>query len=182
MHDAPGHDGVRRWVAGLNQLNRARPALHAADDDPSSFVWIVGDDDRNSIVVYLRRAGVDQIDDQVPVLLNATPTPMPSYRVGVPFAGDWVVLADGDAADFGNSDYRAAQGARDTISTTPEPLHGQPHTPGPGRGTAVCPRAGSVIAACPVSAVTVRASGDTTGVGPSYVSTSAAGARPTSSR
>jgi 1,4-alpha-glucan branching enzyme len=127
LHDAPGHDGVRRWVTALNELYRSRSALHTADDDPDSFVWIVGDDDRNSAFAYLRRDGSDEHDDHVLVVLNATPTPMPSYRLGVPVPGDWDVLLDSDDPRFGGSGYRIAQGAGDTSRSEPGPLHGHAH-------------------------------------------------------
>ena len=128
LHDAPGHVGVRRWVAALNELYRSRPALHAADDDPSSFVWVVGDDVENSVVAYLRRSGADQGADQVLVVLNATPTPRTEYCVGVPVPGGWEVLLDGDDEAFGGSGFRAADGASSVLTSEPEPLHGQPHS------------------------------------------------------
>ena len=34
LHDAPGHEGVRRLVADLNALYAAEPALHTGDADP----------------------------------------------------------------------------------------------------------------------------------------------------
>jgi len=135
LHDAPGHEGVRRWVTALNELYRTRPALHAADDDPFSFQWVVGDDELNSIVAYLRRARAGDSDrddaasatDQVLVVLNATPTPHAGYRIGVPVAGEWQVLLDGDAPVFGGSGFRDAHDAGTVAVAHPGEAHGQGH-------------------------------------------------------
>ena len=124
LHDRPGHEGVRRWIRALNELYRSRPALHASDHDPSSFEWVVGDDDLNSVVAYLRRADTEEGRDQVLVVLNATPTPHSGYRIGVPVEGDWTVLLDGDATEFGGSGYRDVQGAGAVVPTRPGELHG----------------------------------------------------------
>ncbi|MDQ2678848.1 MAG: 1,4-alpha-glucan branching protein GlgB [Actinomycetota bacterium] len=124
LHDRPGHEGVRRWITALNELYRSRPALHAADHDPITFEWIIGDDDQNSIVAYLRRAGTEAGSDQVLVVLNATPTPHAGYRIGVPVGGDWQVLLDGDATEFGGSGYRDAHGADTVVATRSGEAHG----------------------------------------------------------
>ena len=130
LHDLAGNEGVRRWVAALNALYRSRPALHESDHLPETFAWVVGDDESNSIVAYLRRA-VGEVDasaagysDQVLVVLNATPTPHRGYRLGVPVPGDWEVLLDSDAAEFGGSDYRRHHGAGSRVRTEPGARHG----------------------------------------------------------
>ncbi len=134
LHDSPGHEGVRRWITALNELHRTRPALHASDDDPYCFEWIVADDDRNSVAVYLRRSrapdGCDpeQPTDQVLVVLNATPTPHPHYRIGVPVEGEWEVLLDGDDDRFGGSGHRTRHGGGDVVASRPEPSHGRPQS------------------------------------------------------
>jgi len=124
LHDAPGHDGVRRWVAALNDLYRRRPALHLADDDASSFEWVVGDDAGNSVFVYLRRDLRAPDEDLVLVVLNATATPFEEYRVGVPVPGAWQVLLDGDDPTFGGSGFRDRHGAGTQPCTAAEPAHG----------------------------------------------------------
>jgi len=123
LHDAPGHEGVRRWVAELNQLYRGEPALHVGDDDARSFDWVVGDDRENSVLAYLRRDTTDP-DGARPVLvvLNATPTPFEDYRIGVDTAGAWHVLVDSDREQFGGSGFAAGN---DILQTIEEPRHGR---------------------------------------------------------
>jgi 1,4-alpha-glucan branching enzyme len=124
LHDAEGHRGVRSWVATLNELYTSTPALHAADADPSSFEWVVGDDRENSVFVYLRRVpGGDE--PPVLVVLNATPTPLEGYRIGVPTPGRWSVLADSDDEAHGGSGYRSQRGAASVEEASTGRLHGR---------------------------------------------------------
>jgi 1,4-alpha-glucan branching enzyme len=102
LHDAPLHAGVRLWVAALNELYRAEPALAAGDADPAGFRWIIGDDDTHSVFAWLR---LDPTDGGRPVLavINATPTVHFGYRIGVPQGGRWVELLNSDAEIYGGS-------------------------------------------------------------------------------
>jgi 1,4-alpha-glucan branching enzyme len=100
LHDAAGHQGVRHWVAHLNRIYAAEPALHRGDCDPAGFRWVIGDDHTHSVFAWLRLA-----DGHRPVLVvaNATPGVHTDYRIGVPVAGRWVELANSDAATFDGS-------------------------------------------------------------------------------
>ncbi len=101
QRDLPGHAGVQRWVAKLNEVYRSEPAMHRNELDPSGFEWVVLDDGANSVLVWLRLG----LDDDRPVLCiqNLTPVPRPGYRVGVPESGLWEVLLNSDEAEFGGS-------------------------------------------------------------------------------
>lgn len=72
-------------VRDLNRLHSALPALHALDHRPEGFSWVVGDDSRNSVFAYLRRAAPGS-RDVVLAVVNMTPVVRPGYRLGVPFA------------------------------------------------------------------------------------------------
>jgi 1,4-alpha-glucan branching enzyme len=86
----PAHDGVRRLVAALNDLQARLPALWVGDDDPSGTCWWLDADDREQSVCSLAR--VDPLGGGVAVVAaNLTPVPRPGYRLGVPLAV--VVLA-----------------------------------------------------------------------------------------
>ncbi len=99
--DDDRHRGVARWVRRLNDLYREQPGLH--DDGPgaTSFEWISVDDVDQSVLVWRRGHG----DDEVVVLANFTPVPHDDYALFVPVAGDWTVLANSDDLDFGGSGY-----------------------------------------------------------------------------
>ncbi len=125
LHDAPGHEGVRRWVAALNDVYRDRPALHRSDDDDAGFEWVVGDDSTNCVFVYLRRDRQGNHEDLVLVVLNATATPFEQYRVGVPVAGEWQVLLDGDDPTYGGSGFRERHVRDSLVHSDAAPMHGQ---------------------------------------------------------
>ena len=94
------HSGVSRWVADLNQLMKDQPALHQKDSDPEGFQWVIGDDAANSVFAFIRFGS-----DGPPVLFvaNFTPVPRHGYRLGVPTAGEWKELLNGDNVRYGGS-------------------------------------------------------------------------------
>jgi 1,4-alpha-glucan branching enzyme len=127
LHDAPGHSGVRAWVAALNEVYRSVPALHRGDTDASSFEWVVGDDRENSVFAYLRHASASEGRVTAPpvlVVLNCTPSPLQGYRVGVPEPGRWQTLLDSDDEAYGGSGFRRSNGAADGAETSPGEMHG----------------------------------------------------------
>jgi 1,4-alpha-glucan branching enzyme len=119
LHDAPLHDGVRRWVAALNELYRTEPALARGDADPAGFRWIIGDDDTHSVFAWLR---IDPAGAAPPVLavVNATPTVHHGYRIGVPVGGRWIELLNSDAEFYGGS----GMGNLGALDADPHPWHG----------------------------------------------------------
>ena len=111
------HAGVQGWVRRLNELYVELPALHQADRDPEGFRWVVGDDDEQSVLAFVRQA-----DDSDPVLVvaNFTPVPRAGYGLGVPPAAEWELVANSDDVGYGGS------GADVFASCVPdgEALHG----------------------------------------------------------
>ncbi len=55
--EKPLHAGVQRWVADLNRLLRATPALHERDFDSDGFAWVDASDAGASVIAFERRAG-----------------------------------------------------------------------------------------------------------------------------
>jgi 1,4-alpha-glucan branching enzyme len=96
----PAHRGVHDWVAALNAVYRAEPALHADDDTPAGFAWLIGDDRENTVLAWLRSAPGAR---PVLVVANLTPAVRDDYRVGVPVGGPWQELLSGDDRRFGGS-------------------------------------------------------------------------------
>jgi len=119
LHDTPNHDGVRRWVATLNDIYRREPALSRGDAEPNGFRWIIGDDDTHSVFAWLR---LDPAGEAPPVLAvaNATTTVHHGYRVGVPVGGRWIELVNSDADVHGGS----GTGNLGAIDTDAHPWHG----------------------------------------------------------
>jgi 1,4-alpha-glucan branching enzyme len=94
------HAGILDWVAALNHLHRDEPALHRCDNTADGFRWVIGNDDANSIVAFLRLATGHR---PVLVVCNFTAVPRNGYRIGVPDAGRWTTLLNGDDHRFGGS-------------------------------------------------------------------------------
>jgi 1,4-alpha-glucan branching enzyme len=134
--ERPEHEGVRQWVADLNQLYRQSPALYERDDDPGGMQWVEQHDGANSVLAFLRWS-----DDGQPMLFvgNFTPVVRHGYTVGVPelVAGRgsptaWHEALNSDASIYGGSgignlgavDVRAqpAQGFERSLRLTLPPL------------------------------------------------------------
>lgn len=140
----PAHDGVRRLVAALNDLQARLPALWVGDDDPSATCWWLDADDREQSVCSLAR--VDPVGGGVVVVAaNLTPVPRPGYRLGVPRQGGWRVECSTDDLRFGGSGHEVVPGGGDTVVADPDtPWQGQP---------------GSLLVSLPPLAVVVLAPG-----------------------
>ncbi|HEX3062204.1 MAG TPA: 1,4-alpha-glucan branching protein GlgB [Usitatibacter sp.] len=94
------HSGLQRWVADLNRAYRGHPALHKLDFSGEGFRWVDNHDSDDSVLTYLRMA------PGAPPLLaacNFTPVVRQGYRVGVPCAGGWREVLNGDAPFYGGS-------------------------------------------------------------------------------
>ncbi|MDH3752294.1 MAG: 1,4-alpha-glucan branching protein GlgB [Acidimicrobiia bacterium] len=116
----PAHAGVCSWVTELNRIYRSERALHALDNDPTGFQWVIGDDADNSVLGFLRHAPGER---SILAVANFTPVPRRGYRVGVPVGGDWIELANSDGETFGGSGMTTGVGI-----ATAEPSHGHDHS------------------------------------------------------
>jgi 1,4-alpha-glucan branching enzyme len=116
----PSHKGLQRWVRDLNTVYRGEPALYELDADAGGFEWIDCSDNQRSVVSFLRKGR--QPGGEVLFVCNFTPVVHHNYRIGVPHAGEWKELLNGDATLYGGS----GQGNLGTVSTAPVATHGHP--------------------------------------------------------
>jgi len=118
----PEHEGLRRWVADLNRLYRAEPALYQVDFEQSGFEWVDCNDSEQSVLSFLRRPR----GGGAPVLVvcNFTPVPRTNYIVGVPTGGYWREIANSDAALYGGSGVGNLGG----VESAPVSAHGRFHS------------------------------------------------------
>jgi 1,4-alpha-glucan branching enzyme len=119
LEEKPPHLGVKRYVADLNTLYAAEPALHELDTGGEGFAWIDCHDHSGSTLTFTRK---DRKGDIVVVLCNFTPLPRPGFRIGVPRPGTWRELLNGDDEAYGGSGIVNA-GALETEEVE---SHGQP--------------------------------------------------------
>ncbi len=118
--DYPVHAGLQRWVADLNRLYRAEPALHDAEFLPEGFEWIDCGDTDQSIVSLMRKGR--STPDIVVAVFNFTPVPRHGYLVGVPRGGLWKEVLNSDALEYGGS----GQGNFGGVEAASQPWHGRP--------------------------------------------------------
>jgi len=116
------HAGVKRWVADLNRLYCAEPALHQRDCGDLGFQWVEAGDAASSTVAFLRWGKENQ--EVVLAVGNFTPVVRSGYRVGVPSIGRWAELLNSDAVDYGGS----GQGNLGGVDAELVPAHGFPQS------------------------------------------------------
>lgn len=120
--ESEAHSGVKRWVADLNRVLRAEPALHLIDFESDGFSWVECEDSAQSVLSFLRH-GYQQ-EDSVLCIYNLTPVPREYYRIGVPGEGYWEELLNSDASLYGGSGLGNLGG----VSSERESVHGQPYS------------------------------------------------------
>ncbi len=108
------HRGTLDWITDLNEFLRSNPALYDLDNEPEGFRWVVGDDAKNSVYVFLR---LSEKGDPVLFVANFTPVVHANYRVGVPVAGEWHEELNSDDTAYGGSGVVNRSVATDEIST-----------------------------------------------------------------
>jgi len=118
--DYEPHRKLRDFVAELNRLYRAEPALYEVDFEWQGFEWIDFRDADNSVVCFLRRSR--HRDQYLVVVCNFTPLPRGNYRLGVPEGCFYREVLNSDAAQFGGSGVSSAPG----VHALPLPWHNQP--------------------------------------------------------
>lgn len=96
------HQGVKEMVKELNHLYTSQPALYEKSFESAGFEWIEGGDAENSVLVYSRK-GNNSADDLI-IILNLTPVPRDSWRIGLPAEGKWEIILNSDNLKFYGSD------------------------------------------------------------------------------
>jgi len=111
----PQRVALQHYLAELSRYYLQTPALWRADADPSGFEWIDCSDKDNTVLSYLRKDG----EKFVIVVMNFTPVPRSSYRIGVPKSGRYVERLSSDDERFGGSEYRTLA----VVEADPIPTH-----------------------------------------------------------
>lgn len=94
------HNGIKNLVRDLNNIYKAKPALHQLDCDQSGFDWIKVDDKQNSVFGFLRRAHNQQ---PIIVISNFSDRKIDDYMVQMPKDGNWQEIINTDAEIYGGS-------------------------------------------------------------------------------
>ena len=92
------------------------------DFEGAGFFWLEPNDAENSIVAFARQSS--DFQDLVACVLNLTPVPRHSHRIGLPRPGRWVELVNTDAEAYGGSNVGNLGG----VEAEPVPWGGQPYS------------------------------------------------------
>ncbi|MEM0979766.1 MAG: 1,4-alpha-glucan branching enzyme [Cyanobacteria bacterium P01_H01_bin.58] len=95
------HQSHKDFMTKLNHFYQQEPALYTQDFAQEGFEWIDCNDNRHSVVSFIRRD--KDSGDFIVAVCNFTPQPHSHYRVGVPERGYYRELFNSDARDFGGS-------------------------------------------------------------------------------
>jgi 1,4-alpha-glucan branching enzyme len=96
------HAGIQKLVRDLNRIYSKEPALSLLDDRPEGFEWVDFHDAENTVWSFLRKASPGKGNDLL-VVVNATPVVREGYRIGVSVAGNYSLVLNSDAPEFGGS-------------------------------------------------------------------------------
>jgi 1,4-alpha-glucan branching enzyme len=95
------HKGIQKLVDDLNTLYKREPALWRNDFDEYGFQWIDCDDNKNSVISFMRREKTD--GEWLVIVTNFTPQNHSNYRIGVPVKGFYEEIFNTDASQYGGS-------------------------------------------------------------------------------
>jgi 1,4-alpha-glucan branching enzyme len=93
--------GVSRMLGDLNRLQHNHGALSEWDCDARGFEWLSGDDREQSVISFLRRSATETLA----IVLNFTPVPRVDYRIPIQTPGEFRLVFNSDAADYGGSGF-----------------------------------------------------------------------------
>ena len=96
--DFEPHIGVQNFFKELNKVYKAEKALFEKAFDASGFEWIDYQDQKNSVLSYIRKGENEQ--DKLVVVCNFTPVPRENYRLGVFECKSFTEILNSDSKNF----------------------------------------------------------------------------------
>jgi len=117
--DYDHHRGMQTLVKDLNKLYTTHPALYQFDFNHQGFEWIDCHDYQQSIISYRRKSA----NEDLIVILNFTPVPRDSYRIGVPHEGIYYEIFNSDSEYYAGSNTGNGQ-----VFSEPQPWMNMQHS------------------------------------------------------
>ena len=114
----PAVKAAHECIRALNVFYKENPPLWENDRDWDGFSWLVPDDNRNNILVFLRR---DRAGREIVCAVNFSPVAQLDYRFGVPEKAEYREVFNTDEARWGGSGVVNAG----TIPVEEVPSHGR---------------------------------------------------------
>jgi 1,4-alpha-glucan branching enzyme len=95
------HKGIKRIFQDLNALYKEEGAFYETDFLPSGFEFINHSDCENSVIAYLRKS--KNMQEQILIIINFTPTPRINYKLDIQHNGEWEVIFNSDSSIYNGS-------------------------------------------------------------------------------
>ncbi len=95
------HKKMQNYVKALNEFYKNEASLWELDHTWDGFKWIDADNYTQSIAAFIRRSRNKK--DYLVVISNFIPVVHESYRIGVPYSGDYIEVFNSDWCEFGGS-------------------------------------------------------------------------------
>ncbi len=115
--DYETHRQLKKYVAQLNAFYKKTPPLWEGDCSSESFRWIVGDDNANSVIAYIR---TDNSGNELISLCNFTNVTRQKYCIGVPKEGTYRVVFSSASPEFGGK----GESTVGSVKAKKKPMHG----------------------------------------------------------
>jgi len=119
--DSEANRQTAAFFRAANAFYAARSELWEIDFDWAGFEWLVPDDNRDNVVVFLRR---DRAGKDLLCAVNFSPNSYEGYRVGVPPHSRYVPAFNTDAPEFGGGGF----GDREPVQVRAVSSHGKEHS------------------------------------------------------
>ncbi len=95
------HKKSQEYTKELNNFYKNNKALWELDYDPNGFTWIDADNNKQSILSFIRRG--KSKEDTLLFICNFTPVVYYDFRIGVPYLGEYREVFNTDEKRFGGS-------------------------------------------------------------------------------
>ncbi len=115
--DYDKHRQLKDYVAALNNFYLKSAPFWENDSSEDSFSWIVGDDNANSVIAYIRR---DKGGNELITVCNFTNVTRQKYRIGVPEAGTYRIVFSSALPEYGGK----GESTVGSVKAKKVPMHG----------------------------------------------------------
>ncbi len=102
LRENPENRQTQDFFRAINRFYLESPELWENDFGWEGFEWLVSDDNRNNVVVFLRR---DRKGNELVCAVNFSPNPYEDYRFGVPSKREYAEVFNTDRPEFGGSGW-----------------------------------------------------------------------------
>jgi 1,4-alpha-glucan branching enzyme len=95
------HKGIKKITQDLNTIYKKESAFFETDFSFNGFEYVNHADNQNSVISYLRKS--ENLQEEILVIINFTPTPQHQYRTGVNRNGEWEIIFNSDSIHYGGT-------------------------------------------------------------------------------